>query len=644
MVSETKAALTRLHTRSWERRADRRDDPGLRVLLYHRVNASGDALATHPDDFRRQMEHLAAEGYRGLDLVSALDALYEGRLEPGSVALTFDDGFRDVKDHALGVLEELGFSATVFVTTGVSDGALLYPWAPGDPILHWDDIRQLDGQGVLRFEPHSITHLHLTRLDDEDCAREIVGSKLVFEHRIGREARAFCYPNGLAGPRERELVCAAGFRYAVTCEPGLNTPAADPFLIRRVQIDQTDRICDFDAKIRGGYDRELMGLRTYRRLRFGSDVRRAEAGAKAVVLPASVRDAHEDIARKDVPGEIVVAEPCDLVVSLVNHNAAERTLACLASIFEDGSRRCSLEVVVLDNDSDVPVAPAIEAAFPDVKVITQSFRDGFGANHNRVIRATKSRHVLVLNNDTSLPPGTLDALVAYLDDHPIVGIVGPSVRFADGVRQPAAFGFPTPLASFLFAATFGQVGMIQSKSGPESGEAPKRVDWISGAAMAVRRSALDRVGIFDEGFFMYHEDTDLCRRLGDAGYEAHTVPTIEIVHDHWGATNERFRERIDEAHRSRRRYWAKHHGRLGSALAPYADAVRYTTAAWVASAVERLPEQLRPAMAREWNAEAYRYNAKSALRRTPGRGMRELARAHNVARPEAEPALVRRAS
>ena len=147
MVSGAKAALTRIRTRSWEHRPDTTATDGVRVLLYHHVIENSGSLAVYPSEFRRQMGHLAKKGYHGIDVVTALDSLYNDRLEPKSIAITFDDGFTDVKDHALGVLAELGFSATVFVTIGATDGSLRYSWAPKDTTLTWEDICRLDAEG-----------------------------------------------------------------------------------------------------------------------------------------------------------------------------------------------------------------------------------------------------------------------------------------------------------------------------------------------------------------------------------------------------------------------------------------------------------------------------------------------------------------
>jgi GT2 family glycosyltransferase len=321
----------------------------------------------------------------------------------------------------------------------------------------------------------------------------------------------------------------------------------------------------------------------------------------------------------------------DLVISIVCHETVDRTVECLRTLHDDPDRRSSVEIVVLDNVSSSSVAERVAESFPAVRVIRPARRSGFGANHNIVIRATASRYVLVLNDDTSVPPGAIDGLVTYADAHPAAGAVGPRIVHADGTEQPAAFRFPSPAATALFAATLGQVGMVQSgrsTSGP--------VDWIGGSVMLLRRAALDRIGLFDEGYFMYHEETDLCRRLHYAGYEVHFHPEVSVMHDHWGASSEVPFRRVDEAHRSRRRYWRKHHGAAGARVAPLLDAFRYAAAAAVAWVVEQLPGRFRPAAAREWNAAIFAYNARSALGRTAGIGMREAAEEFNRARQAEE--------
>lgn len=266
-----KAGVTRVRSAWWLVRS--RGDPdrsGIRILFYHRVSDDDDALAVSPRRFREQMELLAAEGYTVVDLAGAVELLEHGILPPEVVALNFDDGYRDVAENALPVLNRLGFKATVFLPTGVIDGTASFAWyAKQPPLLGWDEIAELDGAGTLTFEAHTVTHPNLLLLDDDASRREIAQSKLDLEARLGRPVEAFCYPAGLFGERERAFVAEAGFHVAVTCEPGVNVPGADLLTLRRRQIDPRDRRIDFRAKVGGGHDTPLPLRGLYRRLRYG---------------------------------------------------------------------------------------------------------------------------------------------------------------------------------------------------------------------------------------------------------------------------------------------------------------------------------------------------------------------------------------
>jgi peptidoglycan/xylan/chitin deacetylase (PgdA/CDA1 family) len=265
-VQLVKPALTRARTAAWQVRG-RPTRPGLRILFYHRVADDRDPLAIAPARFGEQMDELRAQGYRALDVVAALDALRRGEPLDRLVALSFDDGYRDVAEHALPLLERHGFRATVFVAPAVVDGTAAFTWYEHQPaVLGWSDIVALDGS-TLSFEAHTLTHPDLTALDDGAAEREIAGSRTALESRLGRRVRAFCYPAGLYGARERALVERAGFDLATTCEPGANSPATDPFALRRIPVDRHDGASDFCAKLAGGHDRPSLLRAAYRRAR-----------------------------------------------------------------------------------------------------------------------------------------------------------------------------------------------------------------------------------------------------------------------------------------------------------------------------------------------------------------------------------------
>jgi peptidoglycan/xylan/chitin deacetylase (PgdA/CDA1 family) len=269
-----KAALTRVRSAAWLARSrGRAEEGGLRILLYHRVADDRDPLALPPARFREQMELLDSTGYRAVDLLEALALLDAGDLPPRTVALTFDDGFADVRDAALPVLASLGFRATVFVTTAVTGGDRSFPWYEGEqpPVLGWDEVARLDREGTLRFEAHTVTHPSLLAVDDAAARAEILESRTELTARLGRPVTAFAYPAGLFGERERRLVQEAGYAAAVSCEPGVNDPLTDRFSLYRRQIDGRDRMIDFRAKVGGGHDTPLPLRRFYRRVRYGMD-------------------------------------------------------------------------------------------------------------------------------------------------------------------------------------------------------------------------------------------------------------------------------------------------------------------------------------------------------------------------------------
>jgi peptidoglycan/xylan/chitin deacetylase (PgdA/CDA1 family) len=221
---------------------------------------------------------LAADGGQVVGLEEVLALLDAGEVPAGTIGLTFDDAFADVAEHALPVLQRLGFRATVFVTTGVTGGRLGFPWYPArqPAVLGWDDVVALDREGTMRFEAHTVSHPSLISLPEANASAEIRNSRFELEERLGRAVTAFAYPAGLFGEREMRLAREAGFAAATSCEPGVNTPETDPFALRRIQIDPRDRLVDVRAKVAGGHDRPLPLRSFYRRRRYG-------LGATAVV-------------------------------------------------------------------------------------------------------------------------------------------------------------------------------------------------------------------------------------------------------------------------------------------------------------------------------------------------------------------------
>lgn len=267
-----KAAFTRARSLAWlARTRGRSRDDGIRILFYHRISDERDELAVSPSRFGEQMDYLAAEGYRVVDVAEVGRLLESGSAPADVVGLSFDDGYLDVAENAVPVLARHGFRATVFVVTDAVDGKETFTWYDRTPpLLSWDDIGSLDGTSPLRFEAHTVSHPNLLALDDAAAQREIVECKNVLEQRLGRSVDAFSYPAGLFGAREIGLVREAGYRVAVSCEPGVNDPAVDRFALRRRQIDPRDTLLDFRAKVAGGHDSPPPLRAVYRRRSYGA--------------------------------------------------------------------------------------------------------------------------------------------------------------------------------------------------------------------------------------------------------------------------------------------------------------------------------------------------------------------------------------
>ena len=181
-----------------------------------------------------------------------------------SVALTFDDGYADFLDGALPELRKRGWPATVFVVPEAIEGRIRFPWYRRQQprLISWSEMRDVEGDGLVRFEPHSLTHAPLSALSEEDAWREIAGSKRVVADELGREPRVFCYPGGYHGEREKEMVERAGYGGAVSCEHGVNGIPCDRFSLRRLPVDRYDTARVVAGRLRGATDRPPPGRRT----------------------------------------------------------------------------------------------------------------------------------------------------------------------------------------------------------------------------------------------------------------------------------------------------------------------------------------------------------------------------------------------
>jgi N-acetylglucosaminyl-diphospho-decaprenol L-rhamnosyltransferase len=253
---------------------------------------------------------------------------------------------------------------------------------------------------------------------------------------------------------------------------------------------------------------------------------------------------------------------------VVNTNGREDLLACLEAIERTHPGAVEREVLVLDNASTDGSAEAVRARGGEIRLIALQRRAGKAANDSTLLREARGRYCLLLNEDSELRPGAVDALIAALDADPRAGAAGAQLLDSGGNPVPCAWRFPgvgTALAGALF---LHRLFTVQSK-----GDETRRVDWAQSSALLVRREAAAEVGYLDPDFFVYYDECDFCKRLADAGRHTLFVPSAEAVHhDQLSTDLSAGLPRIVEFHRNRDLYMRKHHGR------PAALAVRVLTA------------------------------------------------------------------
>ncbi|MFQ5886997.1 MAG: glycosyltransferase family 2 protein [Anaerolineae bacterium] len=237
---------------------------------------------------------------------------------------------------------------------------------------------------------------------------------------------------------------------------------------------------------------------------------------------------------------------CDLSIVIISWNVRELLRRCLDSIPEslkgEKGKGLLIETIVFDNGSADGSADMVREDFPWVHLMESEVNLGFIKGNNLAIDQSEGRHILLLNPDTEVVGDALGTMVAYMEPHPRVGALGPQLLNPDGTTQSSRRRFPTLTTAFL-ESTVLQPWFEGSRilkryyllDRPDDEIQP--VDWVVGAALLIRRGALEQVGPLDEEFFMYSEELDWCYRLKAQGWEVVYLPTAQVVH-HGGRSSE----------------------------------------------------------------------------------------------------------
>lgn len=193
------------------------------------------------------------------------------------------------------------------------------------------------------------------------------------------------------------------------------------------------------------------------------------------------------------------------------------------------------EIIVVDNNSRDGLADLIRDKFSGVKFVANKRNLGMGAGNNAGIRQSRGQYVLIVNPDVTIKQESIKRMVRFADEHERSGVVAPKILNPDGTRQETCFRWPR-FATFLYRRT--KLGLTETGRRQldyylyknENMDKTRLVDWVLGGCFMVRRRTLDEVGLFDENFFLFLEDTDLCRRVRQAGWEVWYCPEASAVH------------------------------------------------------------------------------------------------------------------
>ncbi len=258
-----------------------------------------------------------------------------------------------------------------------------------------------------------------------------------------------------------------------------------------------------------------------------------------------------------------------LSISIVSWNVRDLLRRSLTSIYASpiASVTGAVEVIVVDNASSDGTAEMVRSEFPLVRLVENARNEGFSRGNNQALALTHGRHVLFLNPDTEVVGDALGMMVWYLDTHPEVGAVGPKLRYPDGSIQPSRRRFPTVATLFLESTLLQQwfpqhaiLDRFYMADTPDDME--QEVDWLVGAALMVRREAVEEVGGFDERFFMYSEELDWCRRAKAAGWKIIYLPQAMIIHHEGRSSGQVVAARHIHFYTSKVLYARKYHGKV----------------------------------------------------------------------------------
>lgn len=225
-----------------------------------------------------------------------------------------------------------------------------------------------------------------------------------------------------------------------------------------------------------------------------------------------------------------------------------------------------VRVHVVDNASQDGTCEMVAQEYPWVRLVCSERNLGFTGGNNLAIAEAEGRYILLLNPDTEMTAGALRCMLDYIESHPEIGVLGPRLCYGDGRPQPSRRRFPT-LGMALMESTVLEQWFPRNRWAARyrmedrADDQVQRVDWLTGACLLTRRAVWEQIGLLDDGFFMYSEELDWCRRAAEAGWERVYMPDALVIHHEGQSSGQVAARRHILFNASKVRYFAKHHGR-----------------------------------------------------------------------------------
>ncbi len=249
-------------------------------------------------------------------------------------------------------------------------------------------------------------------------------------------------------------------------------------------------------------------------------------------------------------------------IIIVNWNTRELLVDCIESIYASPPEG-KFDIWVVDNFSSDGSPAMIRDSYPDVKFIENDENVGFAKANNQALRKSQGDYVLLLNPDTVVKANAISELIHFLDNNPDAGIAGARLINPDGTLQISAFPFPTLVREFWRMFHLDSVVCLSNYPMTKwNKDQAREVDTLLGACMLIRREAINQFGLFDEDYFIYSEEVDLCTRLKEAGWRLYWVPGAVVIHYGGISTQQVSEEMFLRLYEGKILYFRKHHSNL----------------------------------------------------------------------------------